>query len=314
MNLLPLNLRLRVCRILPPGQRARPGFNVIELLIITGILGIILLVTLPVLQHTRETARRVECYNHLMLLSLACAEHQATLGHFPTGGWPGPQLWIGDSDCGYGKRQPGGWTYNILPFMEHKALHDRGMRTTTLEKRSILAGTAQSPLGVYYCPSRRPPMLYPVSQVNPWMAQNINPITAAARSDYAANGLDADIGVIFANSIVSIKDIRDGLSHTYLLGEKYLIPDHYKDGMAVGDNLPAYANFFCDWQRGGATPPERDRRGKANYTGFGSAHALGFNMSFCDSSARTISYDIDPVMHARLCDRRDGRPATIPQP
>ncbi len=312
MNLLQSNLRpdprLSWFRFKQP----KAGFNIIELLIITAILGVILMVLMPVLQHTRETARRMECFNHLQLLSLACVEHQATLRHFPSGGWPGPDLWIGDPDRGYGKLQPGGWTYNVLPFMEHKVLHDRGLRKTALEKQTILAGTAQSPLGVYYCPSRRQPILCPNSQVDPWIPRNINMIPSGARTDYAANGLDSESGIIFANSTIGIKEIRDSLSHTYLLGEKYLIPDHYKDGMARGDNLPVYANFFCDWQRAGNTPPERDRRGKDNYTGFGSAHPLGFNMSFCDSSARTISYDIDPIMHARLCDRRDGKPATIP--
>jgi prepilin-type processing-associated H-X9-DG protein len=39
---------------------------------------------------------------------------------------------------------------------------------------------------------------------------------------------------------------------------------------------------------------------------FGSAHAGGFNMAFCDGSVHSITYDIDATIHAMLSDRQDG--------
>jgi prepilin-type processing-associated H-X9-DG protein len=41
---------------------------------------------------------------------------------------------------------------------------------------------------------------------------------------------------------------------------------------------------------------------------FGSAHALGCNFVFCDGSVHTIGYDINNDVHARLCNRFDGKP------
>jgi hypothetical protein len=35
-------------------------------------------------------------------------------------------------------------------------------------------------------------------------------------------------------------------------------------------------------------------------------------MSMCDGSVHGISYDIDPTMHGRLANRKDGEVVTLP--
>ena len=45
------------------------------------------------------------------------------LGTFPSGGWG--SSWVGIADQGYGVNQPGGWIYQILPYLDQTPLHEQ---------------------------------------------------------------------------------------------------------------------------------------------------------------------------------------------
>ena len=117
-------------------------------------------------------------------------------------------------------------------------------------------------------------------------------------------------GVIYVGSLVRVADVTDGTSNTYLLGEKYLNPDHYDNGTDAGDNEDAMMGDNGDIARWTVNSPSyypcQDTPGVVTYLPFGSAHAAGFQMALCDGSVRLLSYAIDPVTHQRLGDRKDG--------
>jgi prepilin-type processing-associated H-X9-DG protein len=54
--------------------------------------------------------------------------------------------------------------------------------------------------------------------------------------------------------------------------------------------------------------PTQDQSGALHSGLFGSAHAAGFNMVFCDGSVRTISYSINTTVHGYLANRMDLQP------
>ena len=122
-------------------------------------------------------------------------------------------------------------------------------------------------------------------------------------------------GVVFCGSLVPARDITDGTSNTYLAGEKYVTPDIYTEPSHMarakcGDNLSAYNGDSEDVDAAGPRNglPMQDATGYFTSGLFGSAHASGFNMAFCDGSVQWISYSIDYQTHRSLGNRKDGLP------
>ncbi len=119
-------------------------------------------------------------------------------------------------------------------------------------------------------------------------------------------------GIFHPGSMVSLDQIRDGASNTYLFGEKYLVPDAYTTGEAPGDNVTAYMGAneaIIRWATTDPTMrPMQDTPGSWTRFVWGSAHASGFNMALCDGSVRHIGYTIDLTINTHLCNRKDAEP------
>jgi type II secretory pathway pseudopilin PulG len=94
-------------------------------LVVIAIIGILVAMLMPAIQSARESGRRTTCANQLKQLAFAALNHHNTHKTLPAGGWG--YAWIGDPDRGNGRKQPGGWIYNSLPYLEETNLHDLGM-------------------------------------------------------------------------------------------------------------------------------------------------------------------------------------------
>ena len=161
--------------------------------------------------------------------------------------------------------------------------------------------------------------------------------SSTARNNYYQSG------VIYIRSEVSFAKISDGTTKTYLIGEKFVSPEGYDDNTAhtsnggrFGDNQSMYVGYEWDNQRVAYNPnisgpfynavyrqaltaedfqPSMDRNPEGdndqawvNSAAFGSAHPGSMNMSMCDGSVRSISYDINSLTHQYLANREDGQP------
>jgi prepilin-type N-terminal cleavage/methylation domain-containing protein len=323
---LRLIMRNYICARSSRGtMAARSAFTLVELLVVIAIIGILVGLLLPAVQSAREAARRTQCSNHLKQLGLGSLNHLSTQGHFPTGGWG--YFWVGDPDQGYGRNQPGGWVYNVLPYIEQENLHSVGAGRTFAEKQQLNTQVVSVALPGLHCPSRRAARAY--TNIFNAVAFNCNNIPNVARTDYAMNcgwggvphgrgsdsiaageNLDGPVrnGISYERSMVKRGGIRDGLSNTLMIGEKYLNPDAYSTGRDGADNETAYSGNDNDNYRSAEQNrrPIQDRGGTSIYENFGGAHSNGCLFVRCDGSVFTINYSIEPSVYHALGGRNDG--------
>jgi prepilin-type N-terminal cleavage/methylation domain-containing protein len=98
------------------------GFTLVELLVVIAIIGVLVALLLPAVQAARESARRMQCGNHLKQIGIALHNYHDVFQSLPFGARaryvminktvPNRQSW-GPS-----------WYVAILPFAEQKPLSD----------------------------------------------------------------------------------------------------------------------------------------------------------------------------------------------
>jgi prepilin-type N-terminal cleavage/methylation domain-containing protein/prepilin-type processing-associated H-X9-DG protein len=320
----------------------RRAFTLVELLVVIAVIGILIGLLLPAIQSAREASRRTQCANNLKQIGVGVLTHHDAQRHFPYGGWG--QNWIGMADRGFGGRQPGGWIYNLLPFIEQSGLHDLGQGSSP----DGYSRRLQQTLPLFNCPTRRICTLWPIADSAAYMRspKPAGQTEVVGRSDYAINGgatlatpyygpldlVDGDSptyrwpvmtgilknpetvfsGISHVHTASRLKSIEDGTSHTYLVGEKYLAPTQYENGESLGDNESIFSGYCSDNHRFTQLdlPPAKDGDLPdadllANYR-FGSAHPSGLNFVFCDGAVKFLDYDLAPEEHYSLGHIADG--------
>jgi prepilin-type N-terminal cleavage/methylation domain-containing protein len=307
--------------------KTRPGFTLIELLVVIAIIAILIALLVPAVQKVREAASRTQCINHLKNIGLALHMNHDSQKVFPSGGWGWE--WVGAPSRGTGPDQPGGWLYNILPYVEQGTIRDIGMNQTGTTFTNSMAALLAKPVAIFNCPSRRLGGPYPNTPNYPYRAVDSAGNTSVftppmlARTDYGANAgsqqaneinagptdagpaaaafnwgnLSAFDGIIFRNSQVKMQQISRGTSNTYLVGEKYINASNYFNSSDPGDNEAMYVGFDNDVYRCSYSTPLQDSLTITDTFRFGSAHPMAMNMLYCDGTVRQIEYSISPAAY-----------------
>jgi prepilin-type processing-associated H-X9-DG protein len=203
----------------------------VELLVVIAIIGILISLLLPAVQAAREAARRAQCVNNLKQLALGCLNHESAVKTFPTAGWC--IMTMGHPDAGVGMTQPGGWLFNIMPYLEASALYRKQQGLTGGALQAAAISVAQTPLNCLYCPSRRPAQLYPQKTTITSFG------TASSNEDFTtAVGSAQNFLVYDASSTTTSASIASGMTsdaHSDYAGNGFCFSDFpLSDPIAAG--------------------------------------------------------------------------------
>jgi prepilin-type N-terminal cleavage/methylation domain-containing protein/prepilin-type processing-associated H-X9-DG protein len=284
----------------------RPGVSLVEVLVVVGVIGILLGLLLPAVQHVRDAALRLSCQSRLGQLGLALHNYHDTQGTFPPGQDRSP------FGAGDGSFRGVSWLAKILPFVEQEALWAR-TRQALAQDRTPWDNPPHLGLAtvipVYTCPSD-PRVALP--QRGP------DGILAAYTSFHGVEGEYPGIenGVLPLGYAVRIADVTDGTSQTVMVGERP--PSARLDsGWWYASHWSAYSHDSILWavalmETLECPPPPGGEfvfgagrfNNQCDMYHFWSPHTGGANFTFTDGSARFLSYSVRP--HLRALASRNG--------
>ncbi|QDU40709.1 putative major pilin subunit [Maioricimonas rarisocia] len=297
---------------------SRRGFTLIELLVVIAIIAILIALLLPAVQQAREAARRTQCRDHLKNIGLALHNYLDVHGCFPSGT---SATYDANNRTALANYESWGWPALILPYIDQAPLHnqlDVNGRSLRDAIEAIFAAGGNSamdaafpPIPIYQCPSDQTgPRLQNGMRrthfngggngpTNSWRPPTLN---------YPGNqgGLAGDLrvpddttdrhpfGILYTGSRIKMRDITDGSSNTFVVGERAF---RCGAGSWLGARNPdGNGTHGNDYHLARIRIPLNDPVNTGNdrcTDGFSSAHEGGAFFLMGDGAVRFVSENID---------------------
>jgi prepilin-type processing-associated H-X9-DG protein len=321
----------------------RFGITINEVLIVLGIIGILLAVSIPAVLSVRESARRTQCLNNQRQLLHACQAFEAAHGSLPS-------LYNGTS-LAYPLKEwdlfhMHSWRVELLAYLEQQPLRDAinwKALATELVNKSVL----ETVVPVYICPAGADPL----SNMG-WGAAHVEwpnlsvPFSGikyfATRSDYDAmagiqllpdpqsNRLstkfirwgvwgwpDFGNGQFAGTQLLryragKFRDVTDGLSNTIAVVERGGKPIDLLRGKPnvtpfnPDADYPGQSGWSASNTFAWALNQDKVVINQSNSTGIYSLHPGGANVALADGSVRFMPESTEFIELVRLFSRSGG--------
>ncbi len=313
-------------------SRRSRAFTLIELLVVIAIIAILIALLLPAVQQAREAARRTQCKNGMKQLGLAFHNYHDTFQSFPFGWSLGANLHLSS----YGVM--------LLPYLDQAPMYNQWDSSVPAINEAGAVGflppasvqqnlqIIRTPLAVFMCPSTPGAVLHNYTLPANAGGPGVPPLAinwTAARSDYIAttgilapystfafgpNPTGDRAGILVqagmgGKPITRMRDVIDGTSNTFLLGERVGGTDIYRkrvrnatDSSTVGvANGGGWGDFLNGehWLGGALYDGNATSGGpcgincsNARGKGFYSFHEGGCHFLMADGAVRFISENI----------------------
>lgn len=327
------------------------AFTLVELLVVIAIIGILVALLLPAIQAAREAARRAQCLNRMKQIDLALQEYHDAKKRFPPGLSDQP-----NTDFATGAIIPKqftelGYIPHILEYMElGTLLSGFSIKTSwadepnytfgldhsltdfrcpsypnvqeTFKEKPGQNGTAElSDLSTHYHGVMGAKAQCPLVAALPWPARTYSLYAMPGKnSDCASAGGAANNGLLFPASKVNLKDVTDGTTHTFIVGELAWDSGPQRVWMAGGGSQTNLDTFIytsknvtyplhtaCRASTNGGTPTTAECGAyQNNDMSFGSNHPGGCHFAMCDGSVQFISESIELATLKALASRKSA--------